>query len=225
MSGHKPDAQQVQDTSLLSCLSEYELKKRLHKAARAELNEQLLEGECPVIIIEGMSSSAMIVTNQHRVLVFKKGMLSGVAFGRKMHSWDFSEIEDVRVDVRIMNGLVALETDELSAERLSHWGSDDSDSWKAPNAVPIDKWLEKQAREGAAKLRTMLHRYHNPDKSVTSDQRSPNRRPESPFEAPQPGRVPPAEAATSLPKSFCFACGAQLHPEAAFCGACGQKVV
>src|SRR5690606_412578 len=58
----------AKDSETLSCLTEGELKKRLHKAARAELSEQLVDGECAVIAIEGVSSSAMIVTNQNRVL-------------------------------------------------------------------------------------------------------------------------------------------------------------
>src|SRR5690606_7634556 len=110
---------------------------------------------------------------------------------------------------------------KLSAVGLRYWRSEDSDTWKAANAIPVDTSLEKKARQGASKLRTMLHRYHNAQEVVNAVPRVP----EPPIPAQDALFTPAAEQAAPLPNRFCFACGTQLHPQAAFCGACGQKVV
>jgi hypothetical protein len=209
----------------LPCLGEDEIKKRLHKDARRELNEQLLEGECAVVVIEGNSAQAMIATNLNRVLVFKKGMMAGVSFGRRMHSWDFSRITSVRVDVRIMNGYVALETMEGDDEELSYWGINSSDAWTSANAIPIARIDQQQAREGAATLRRMLHAYNSQDKRMR-DSELGNSTSSYSANLVQDDETLASEHVTASQGrtiQFCFACGYKLQPKAAFCSACGQR--
>lgn len=211
----------------VECLQPDELKKRLHKAARAELGEQLIDDECAVVIIEGTSAQAMIVTNRHRVLVFKKGMMSGVTFGRKMHLWKFNQIHGVRVDVRLVNGFVALEMPGADVDNLSHWQSGDTSYWESGHAIVIGKSQETQAREGAAVLRAMLHRYHNSPDNLDTRIGLP---PQSLGNVSvQSASIDPPDASREPPDSgslhrFCFACGAELHTGAVFCSSCGQKV-
>ncbi len=67
-------------------LSPEKLKKVLHRQALAELIENFNVNERAMIVIEGLSGQAMIVTNQQRVLVFERGFMGGVAFGRKIYA-------------------------------------------------------------------------------------------------------------------------------------------
>lgn len=206
-------------------LSEETLKKMLHKHAYAELHEHLLAREKAVVVVQGVSGQAFIVTNRHRVLVFKRGILGGVAFGRKMHSWDFSQIKGITIDVRIVNGFAALELIESNVEELSYWGNGDNDVWKVSNAIPLDTSKEKETRKAAAALRRMLHEFHNPqlrpveEPTITPPQTSP--------EATRPATMSQLDTASpreTTPARFCFNCGIELRRAGKFCESCGQKL-
>lgn len=208
-----------------NCLSPEVLKQRLHKTARHELDEQLVENECAVAVIEGVSAQAMIITSRHRVLVFKKGMMGGVTFGRKMYAWDFNEIHGVRVDVRLMNGFVALKTTDSDPDRMSYWGLGGGNAWEAANAIPVGKPTQEQAREGAAVLRRLLYRYHNlRENSSAHDQLIAPPQPMSFQPAAVNSPVTSVEPSASEPNRFCFACGTQLRTGSVFCSSCGQQL-
>ncbi len=195
----------------------------LHKQALAEMNEHLISGESAVIVIEGHSGQAFIVTNRHRVLVFKRGMMGGVAFGRKMHSWDFSQIKGITIDVRIVNGFAALELIESNVEELSYWGHGDNDVWRVSNAIPLNTSKEKEIRESAAALRRMLHDFHNPPSLQSEmDQILPSPAASMPKVSQLPRDAEPKLEST--PIRFCFNCGAELRRAGRFCESCGQKL-
>lgn len=204
-------------------LSHEALKGMLHKQALAELSDHLNAGEKAVIVIEGLSGQAFIVTDRHRVLVFKRGMMGGVAFGRKMHSWEFSQIKGITIDVRILNGFAALDVIESNVEELSYWGHGDNDVWSVSNGIPLNTSKEKQIRESAAALRRMLHDYHNPPSRHSEVNRIMDPPTASFPEASQLLRdaEPRLEIA---PVRFCFSCGAELRRAGRFCEFCGQKL-
>jgi len=206
-------------------LSQEALKKMLHKHALAELSEHLLAREKAVIVIEGSSGQAFIVTNRHRVLVFKRGIMGGVAFGRKMHSWDFSQIKGITIDFRIVNGFAALELIESNVEELSYWGHGDNDVWKVSNAIPLDSSKEKETRKGAAALRCMLHEFHNPRPRQPDEERITP--PHETTTASRPATQSQQDTATrreTPPARFCFNCGIELRRAGKFCESCGQKL-
>lgn len=204
------------------------LKKLLHKQALAELDEQLTTGERAMIVVEGLSGQAFIVTNRQRVLVFKRGIMGGVAFGRRMHSWNFSQIQGIRVDFRIMNGYAALELIESSVDELSYWGHGESDVWKSSNAIPLDKSKEREIRESATALRNMVHDFHNGGHDVATGGSSPplvtGTKPDTSIQDVNiPTSVELRERTADV--RFCFNCGAVLRREGKYCESCGEKIV
>ena len=148
--------------------------------------------------------------------------MSGVAFGQKMYTWDFAQVKGVHLDVRILNGFVALETTESDNDDVTFWGSGESDAFKSSRSVPIDKTMQDQAREGAAKLRRLLHEFHNTSRPMNAAA-IPDDTDERPA-SPEHLQVDSSVDSPPSAKRFCFACGGQLQANAAFCSSCGQKL-
>lgn len=211
------------DNSMNQSLSPAKLKKMLHKQALAELNENLNVNERAMVVIEGLSGQAMIATNQQRVLVFKRGFMGGIAFGRRLYAWHFSQIQGVRVDVRLLKGFVALELIESNVDALTYWGNGDDDVWSVGNAIPMDVSKEKEVREGAKALRLMLHESRQPVSTPVIKEPAPRAQPLS---TPLTLEQSPEEQHDGEISAvrFCFNCGAQLRRVGAFCESCGQKL-
>lgn len=217
----------MQDDDTIQCMKPERLRRRLHNHAVEELNEHLRDNECAVTAIEGVSAGAIIVTNHQRILVFKKGMLSGVAFGRRMYEWHFNEVKGVRVDMRIMNGYVGLELHNKNSEDLKSWGAGNADAWESSHAIAIDKGNEDRARKGAALLRKMLHQYQHQDDHRRAARDVPTI--STPFGQSNEDSSPlvdtSVEASPSPISRFCSECGSRLQAGAKFCSSCGFRVV
>lgn len=209
-------------------LSQEVLKKLLHKQALSELGEHLTSGELAMVVIEGLSGQAFIVTNRQRVLVFKRGVMGGVSFGRRMYSWKFNQICGIRIDFRILNGFAALEIIESDVDGMSYWGHGENDVWKAANAMPLDKSKEKPIREAAATLRKLLDVHHKhrqipsiADNDPTLSRVWDHRTVATGMDNPSPLRQ--GENITNA--RFCFNCGAGLREAGKYCESCGQRLM
>ncbi len=189
------------------------------------MHEHILTREKAVVVIQGISGQAFIVTNRHRVLVFKRGIMGGVAFGRKMHSWDFSQIKGITIDFRIVNGFAALELIESNVEELSYWGHGDNDVWKVSNAIPLDSSKEEETRKAAAALRRMLHEFHNPQPRPIEEKVSPSQVTAAATRRDSQLQEDTETQIESSSPRFCFNCGIELRRGAKFCESCGQKLV
>lgn len=141
-------------------------RAQLHKEANKLLDENLAPGEPVVAIIRGQFDSAIIGTDR-RVFVFKKGVLSGSAFAKKLSSWDYRNITGIQVETGVMGGVAAVQAAGVGTGDLSYWGGGKSDPRKAPNAVALARDHFKQAKEAVAVLRQRISD-HQATGSVTS---------------------------------------------------------
>lgn len=128
-------------------------REQLHDEANKQLDQNLLPDERVRVIIRGVSSSAMIGTDR-RVFVFKKGYLSGAAFGSKLASFDYGNLSGVHVEADMLTGYVALQGPGLGSNDLSSWGSGKADPRTIPHAIVINE--KDQARQGTALLRQLV---------------------------------------------------------------------
>lgn len=127
---------------------------RLHRKANEALDQNLAPDETIQVIITGPSNQAIIGTDR-RVFIYKKGFMAGASFGSELTSWDYRNLVGVQMHTGMMNGAVVLQAPGQTGTRTSAWGNSDSDPYKAPNAIPINRPWEP-ATEGVARLRSLI---------------------------------------------------------------------
>ena len=130
-------------------------KKVLHKDAVQEVVDNLMPGEEVTLVIQGLWDSAIIAT-QHRVFIYKRGMMGGVKGGSKLISWNMDAIHGLQMEFGKRTGFVALQTPNSATVDMSYWATDASSPQRSPNAIAINKDLRDQAKAGVINLRTQL---------------------------------------------------------------------
>jgi hypothetical protein len=148
-------------------------RARLHRKANEALDQNLSPGESVEVIITGPSNQAMIGTDR-RVFVYKKGFMAGASFGSELTSWDYQNLVGVQLHTGMVSGAVVLQAPGQSGVKTNVWKNSDSDPYKAPNAIPLNRPWE-QAQVGVAQLRELI-------------------------EAAQQGQHPPSPAGRSGPR-------------------------
>jgi hypothetical protein len=141
-------------------------RSRLHRRANEALDQNLAHGEGVQVIITGPSAQAIIGTG-HRVFVYKKGFMAGASFGSELTSWDYRNLVGVQLHTGMMSGAVVLQAPGQSGTRTNVWKQGDSDPYKAPNAIPINRPYD-QAEAGVARLRQLIHFAQNGHQTVPS---------------------------------------------------------
>jgi len=136
-------------------------RKMLHKDANKALDENLLPGEAVRVIVPGDHDSALIGTDR-RVFVFKKGLVSGAAFGRKLASWDHANVTGVQLETGVASGVALVQAPGVEATDVSAWGRGPSSALKAPHAVVLSARDFELARRGVAELRRLIAEYQGP---------------------------------------------------------------
>jgi len=66
----------------------------LDKKAKPAVAAALEPGEQVMLTVPGESGSALVATNR-RVLVYKRGITAGSAFGKQLNSWEYSMVSGV----------------------------------------------------------------------------------------------------------------------------------
>ena len=66
----------------------------LDKKAKPAVMAALQPNEQVKLVIPGESGSAMVATDR-RVLVYKRGITAGSAFGKQLNSWEYSMVSGV----------------------------------------------------------------------------------------------------------------------------------
>jgi hypothetical protein len=127
----------------------------LHKDAITEIAANLMPDEVITIVIQGLWDSALVGT-QHRVFIYKRGMMGGVTGGSKLISWDMDVIHGVQMEFGKRTGFVVLQTPNATVADMSYWSNDANAPQRAPNALAINKPLKNQANIGVIALRTRL---------------------------------------------------------------------
>ncbi len=130
-------------------------QKILHKDAILETVNNLMPGESIVIVIQGLWDSAIIAT-EHRVFIYKRGMMGGAMGGSKLITWDMDVIHGVQMEFGKNTGFISLQTPNATVADMSYWATDATSPQKAPNAIAINKPLKNQANIGVIQLRTLL---------------------------------------------------------------------
>jgi hypothetical protein len=129
-------------------------RSRLHRKANEALDQNLAPAETVLVIITGPSSQAVIGT-ERRAFVYKKGFMAGASFGSELTSWDYRNLVGVQLHTGMMSGAVVLQAPGQSGTRTNVHKQGDSDPYKAPNAIPINRPYE-QAEAGVARLRQLI---------------------------------------------------------------------
>jgi hypothetical protein len=129
-------------------------RSRLHRKANEALDQNLALGESVEVVIIGPSNQAIIGTNR-RAFVYKKGFLAGASFGSELTSWDYRNLNGVQIHTGMMTGAVVLQAPGQSGAKTNIWKNGDSDPYKAPNAIPINRPWEP-ANQGVARLRELM---------------------------------------------------------------------
>ena len=129
-------------------------RSRLHRKANEALDQNLAPGETVQVIITGPSAQAIVGTDR-RAFVYKKGFMAGASFGSELTSWDYRNLVGVQLHTGMMSGAVVLQAPGQSGTRTNVWKQGDSDPYKAPNAIPINRPYD-QAQAGVARLRQLI---------------------------------------------------------------------
>lgn len=140
---------------------------KLHKRVTGYLSENLREGEAVRVLIVGASNQAIVGTDT-RLFVIKPGWLAGATGGVEATSWSYRNINGIQTHKGLMTGAVIVQAPGQSGSSTSYWGSDKSDPFKAPNAIPIaGDW--ESVKAGVAELQELIDRAHEPAPSAPAN--------------------------------------------------------
>ena len=131
-------------------------RNKLHKDANISLDRNLLNGEKVKVIIQGLSDSAIIGTDA-RCFVYKRGEMGGAAFGGKLISWDYANLNGVQLETGSHSGVVSLRGPGTTSEDMSYWNTHKDGPAASPYELSLTEELYEQAREGVAILRRLMY--------------------------------------------------------------------
>ena len=128
---------------------------RLHPRAVEALEAALRPGEPVDVVVPGPAGQVLVGTD-HRVLVFKKGLAAGAAFGSELGSWEYRQLSGVLLRLGVLGGVLALQVPGVTPPRPGH-----DEAYTAPYAVPVVRPYEP-VRAAAARLRERIARAGEP---------------------------------------------------------------
>jgi Short C-terminal domain len=118
---------------------------QLNDKARKAINAALEPEEQVVLSIAGEAGSALVAT-ERRVFVFKKGAVSGSAFGKQLNSWDYSNISGVEVKQGITTHAVVVQVPGVApVTKFGRFANGPNSVWEAPNSIMATKTGVDQA--------------------------------------------------------------------------------
>ncbi len=140
-------------------------RSKLQKDANISLDRNLLFDEKVKVIIQGLSDSAIIGTDT-RCFVYKRGEMGGAAFGGKLISWDYANLNGVQLETGSQSGAVSLQGPGTTSEDMSYWNTHKEGPAASPYQISLTKELFEQAREGIAVLRKLISNAQQPKKVI-----------------------------------------------------------
>jgi hypothetical protein len=140
-------------------------RSKLQKDANISLDRNLLFDEKVKVIIQGLSDSAIIGTDT-RCFVYKRGEMGGAAFGGKLISWDYANLNGVQLETGSQSGAVSLQGPGTTSEDMSYWNTHKEGPAASPYQISLTKELFEQAREGVAVLRKLISNAQQPKKVI-----------------------------------------------------------
>ena len=142
-------------------------RNKLHKDANISLDKNLSYNEKVRVIIQGLSDSAIIGTDT-RCFVYKRGEMGGAAFGGKLISWDYANLNGVQLETGSHSGVVSLRGPGTTSEDMSYWNTHKDGPAASPYELSLTQESYKQAREGVAILRKLISNAQQPKKITNS---------------------------------------------------------
>jgi hypothetical protein len=140
-------------------------RSKLQKDANISLDRNLLFDEKVKVIIQGLLDSAIIGTDT-RCFVYKRGEMGGAAFGGKLISWDYANLNGVQLETGSQSGAVSLQGPGTTSEDMSYWNTHKEGPAASPYQIALTKELFEQAREGIVVLRKLISNAQQPKKVI-----------------------------------------------------------
>jgi hypothetical protein len=140
----------------------------LDNKARPTVAAALQAGEAARLVIPGEQGSALVATNR-RVLVYKRGITTGSAFGKQLNSWEYSMISGVEAKQAMTTKAITLQIPgALPVTKFGRMDKGPQSVWEAPNALMAKVTNFDQA---VATLRRLVdeHRHANAPQQVAPD--------------------------------------------------------
>ena len=135
---------------------------RLHKSAVKSVIQQMSDDEQVHVVIIGASHNYVIATEK-RVFIYKRGLLSGLAFKERLASWSYRNITGVIMERSIADcWAVAIEVP--GSEAIPKYWSPAGSSGVAPvestNAILVSPTDYKKVKLGVDKIRELIELVH-----------------------------------------------------------------
>lgn len=132
---------------------------KLRGRVKSAIAQNLREGERVSVVVRGARGQAIVGTAS-RCFVCKPGFMAGAAFGSEVSSWSYRNLVGVQIHKGLMTGAVIIQAPAQAGISTNYWRSNDSDPFKAPNAIPVSTdWGE--VRAAVARLRELIDAAHS----------------------------------------------------------------
>ena len=132
------------------------LVEKLGGKEQKVLDSMLNPGENVVVALKGRSNQVLVATTQ-RVIIVKSGFMAGAAFGSKNTSYDLVTITSIEVQMSMMSGTV-----ELSTGGMQGFERNKSNSYEAPNCIPIGRDQLPQFQEAVRVIQQLVQEARKP---------------------------------------------------------------
>lgn len=126
------------------------LVEKLGSKEQKVLNSMLIPDENVIVALKGRSNQVLVATTR-RVIIIKSGIMAGVTFGNKNTSYDLVTITSIEVQMHMMSGTV-----ELSTEGMQGFERTKSNSYEAPNCIPIGREHLPQFQEAVRVIQQLV---------------------------------------------------------------------
>ena len=136
--------------------------KRLHESAAKSVLQQMSDDEQVHVVIIGASHNYVIATEK-RVFIYKRGLLSGLAFNERLASWSYRNITGVIMERSIADcWAVAIEVpgSEAIPKYWSPAGSGGVAPVESTNAILVSPTDYKKVKLGVDKIRELMELAH-----------------------------------------------------------------
>ncbi len=193
----------------------------LHRKARVALDEVIMPGEEPRLLIPGLAASAIVATDS-RAFVFKAGARAGLPFGARLKIFEYESV--MRVDLRPAGDIdvVVIHAPLKISTCSSYWADPRDDPWKARNAIVVTRG-SKFAEDAVEELSRLVKKVHD-RRAASRAERSPQRSSSGDRTPDVVGRIAELEQRGGRAEIASVPRGPDSQPSAEECSRCGTEL-
>lgn len=138
------------------------------------LSQVLAHGEEVTVKLKGAFKEALVCTDR-RVIIVKKGFMTGQTFGSDAFQQPYRSIAGVQVKFNIMSGYVEVNSGGMQNVSKSYWAqSGSADPSKAPNCVSLNsKQQAERFRQAASYILERIDGAHAPQPASAETSAAP----------------------------------------------------